>query len=97
MTRRRTTPPAELTTSPRPDAHSGLFSRLLNNERCVDHNAWTHHAETLQHVGKCRRCQQPMRAAGTYEVGAVRWYSAECISPLCDYEVSAHGPRPDRK
>jgi hypothetical protein len=83
-------------TLPIPDAHSGLFSRLLTADRCVDDAAWIHHRDTLGHVGKCRRCRQPMRAGHTYEVGSVTWYVAECTSPVCDYEVAAHGPRPTK-
>ena len=84
-------------TLPIPDHHSGLFSRLLDADRCVDAAAWRHHRETLGHVGKCRRCQNPLRPLTPYRVGAVDWYPAECTGAGCDYETSAHGPRPAAK
>lgn len=83
-------------TLPVPDARSGLWSRILTADRCIDDTAWRYHVDALQHVGKCRRDQQPLKPRDSYTVGAVTWYTAECISPLCDYEVAMHGPRPKK-
>lgn len=81
---------------PVPDHHSGIWSRLLDNNRCIDAAAWKHHLETKQYVGKCRRDQQPLNAGDPYTVGYVTWYPAMCSSPNCDYETAAHGPRPEK-
>lgn len=82
---------------PLPNHHSGLFSKVLTVDRLVDDKAWRHHLHTLQHVGKCRRCTNPLRALTPYPIGAVTWYPAECTSPTCTYETSMRGPAPQKK
>ena len=73
----------------------GLWSKVLDGDHNVVDAAWKHARDTSQHVGTCRRCAQPLKPGEPYEKGPVRWYPAECSSLTCDYEIAAHGPRPE--
>jgi hypothetical protein len=76
----------------------GLWSKVLDADRNVDGKAWDEARETGQHVGRCGQpgCGQPLKAGGSYQIGGVTWYEAECTSPSCDNQPAAHGPRPEK-
>lgn len=79
-----------------PGHHGGIWSRVLDANRCVDDTAWRYHLDTRQQVGKCRRCNGALMPGEPYQVGARLGYPAECAAADCDYETAAHGPRPEK-
>ena len=76
--------------------HPRLYAAVLHAGH-VDDTAWRHHQATGRHVGTCGRCGNPLRPLTPYRVGQVTWYPAECAADGCDYETTAHGPRPEKK
>lgn len=85
------------------DHHGGIWSRLLDTNRCIDDAAWRYHQTTGQDVGKCghltpdgRACGQPLKPGEPYKVGPRDAYPAVCIRPVDPHESVAYGPRPQK-
>ena len=100
MTRPSKTPEARADlqeTLPGTGGTGGIWSRYLDNACAVDDGAWRLAIATKQHVGKCRRCGNPLAPGRPYRVGPVAWYPADCTAPGCDYQTAAHGPKPEKK
>lgn len=77
--------------------HGRLYGAVLDTDHHVIDAAWQHHRSTGAHVGTCGRCGNPLKPLASYRVGQVTWYPAACVAEGCDYETSAHGPRPEKK
>jgi hypothetical protein len=76
----------------------GIWSRLLDTDRCVVDAAWRHHRGAGQHVGKCRTCGQPLKPGEPYSAngGSRLAYPTTCAGPGA-HEAVAYGPRPARR